>query len=31
MRAKAKENLAKYRRPDGGVYQREVWERRKYS
>ena len=29
--AKNKENVAKYRRPDGGVYQREVWERRKYQ
>ena len=26
-----KANLAKYRQPDGGVYQREVWERRKYQ
>lgn len=25
------ENSAKYRVPDGGVYQREVWERRKYE
>lgn len=25
------ENSAKYRVPDGGVYQREVWERRKYD
>jgi hypothetical protein len=31
MRAKSKENLATYRKPDGGVYQREVWERRKYQ
>ncbi len=31
MIAKNKENSTKYRRPDGGVYQREVWERRKYS
>ena len=31
MTAKNKENSAKYRRPDGGVYQREVWERRKYQ
>lgn len=30
MEAKNKENSVKYRRPDGGVYQREVWERRKY-
>jgi hypothetical protein len=29
--AKKKENSAKYRRPDGGVYQRQVWERRKYQ
>lgn len=29
--AKSKENVAKYRKPDGGVYQREVWERRKYQ
>jgi hypothetical protein len=29
--AKNKANVAKYRRPDGGVYQREVWERRKYQ
>lgn len=25
------ENSSKYRVPDGGVYQREVWERRKYE
>lgn len=25
------ENSAKYRLPDGGIYQREVWERRKYE
>jgi len=25
------ENSAKYRQPDGGIYQREVWERRKYE
>ena len=31
MSAKTKENVAKYRKPDGGVYQREVWERRKYQ
>ena len=31
MMAKNKENAAKYRRPDGGVYQREVWQRRKYQ
>lgn len=29
--AKNKENSAQYRKPDGGVYQREVWERRKYQ
>jgi len=31
MSAKSKENVAKYRKPDGGVYQQEVWERRKYQ
>ncbi len=31
MMAKNHENSAKYRVPDGGVYQREVWERRKYE
>jgi hypothetical protein len=31
MSAKSQENVAKYRKPDGGVYQREVWERRKYQ
>jgi hypothetical protein len=31
MIAKNKANSAKYRKPDGGVYQREVWERRKYQ
>jgi hypothetical protein len=31
MAAKSKANAAKYRKPDGGVYQREVWERRKYE
>ena len=25
------ENSAKYRKPDGGIYQKEVWERRKYD
>jgi hypothetical protein len=30
MEAKNRDNSAKYRRPDGGVYQKEVWERRKY-
>jgi hypothetical protein len=29
--AKKKDNVAKYRKPDGGIYQREVWERRKYQ
>ncbi len=29
--AKSKENVAKYRKPDGGVYQRDVWERRNYQ
>jgi hypothetical protein len=28
---KNRANVAKYRRPDGGVYQREIWERRKYQ
>lgn len=28
---KNRENSQKYRVPDGGVYQREVWERRKYE
>lgn len=31
MMQKNQENSAKYRVPDGGVYQREVWERRKYE
>jgi hypothetical protein len=31
MEAKTKANNAKYRQPDGGIYQREVWERRKYQ
>ena len=31
MSAKNKENSAKYRQPDGGVYMNEVWERRKYQ
>jgi hypothetical protein len=31
MMQKNQENSAKYRMPDGGVYQREVWERRKYE
>jgi hypothetical protein len=25
------ENSSKYRQPDGGVYQRDIWERRKYE
>lgn len=31
MEAKNKENSAKFRKPDGGVYQQEVWERRRYQ
>jgi hypothetical protein len=31
MMIKNQMNSAKYRVPDGGVYQREVWERRKYD
>ena len=31
MQAKNQENSAKYRKPDGGIYQTEVWERRKYQ
>jgi hypothetical protein len=31
MEARNKANSAKYRKPDGGVYLREVWERRKYQ
>tara|TARA_B110000503_G_C7045811_1_gene370180 strand:- start:227 stop:835 length:609 start_codon:yes stop_codon:yes gene_type:complete len=31
MTAKNVENSAKYRKPDGGIYQKEVWERRKYE
>lgn len=30
IEAKNKENSARYRQPDGGVYLQEVWERRKY-
>ena len=30
MKAKNLENSTKYRQPDGGIYQKEVWERRKY-
>ena len=31
LKTKNLENSAKYRKPDGGVYMNEVWERRKYS
>ncbi len=31
MEAKNQANSAKFRQPDGGIYQKEVWERRKYS
>ena len=31
MMFKNHENSAKYRKPDGGIYQRDVWERRKYE
>lgn len=31
MSAKNLENSAKFRKPDGGVYLKEVWERRKYQ
>lgn len=31
MMAKNQQNSSIYRLPDGGVYQREVWERRKYE
>ena len=31
MQARSAANSAKYRQPDGGVYLREVWERRKYE
>lgn len=31
MNIKNQKNSDKYRVPDGGVYQREVWERRKYE
>ena len=30
MSEKNKANSAKFRKPDGGIYQKEVWERRKY-
>lgn len=31
MEEKNRLNSAKYRKPDGGIYQKEVWERRKYQ
>jgi hypothetical protein len=31
IEAKHRANSAKFRRPDGGVYEKEVWERRKYD
>ena len=31
MMQKNQENSAKYRQPDGGIYQKQVWERRKYE
>lgn len=31
MSMKNQENIKKYRVPDGGVYQREIWERRTYE
>jgi hypothetical protein len=31
MAKKNQENSDKYRTPDGGIYQKEVWERRKYD
>jgi len=31
MEAKNQANSEKYRKPDGGIYQKEVWERRKYQ
>ena len=31
MEAKNRENSRKFRRPDGGIYQKQVWERRKYQ
>jgi hypothetical protein len=31
MMIKNQENSDKYRRPDGGIYQKEVWERRIYE
>jgi len=31
MEAKNQANSEKYRKPDGGIYQKDVWERRKYQ
>lgn len=31
MSAKNRENSARYRKPNGGIYQKEVWERRRYK
>jgi hypothetical protein len=31
MEAKNQANSERYRKPDGGIYQKEVWERRKYQ
>ena len=31
LQVKNQENSARYRKPDGGIYQKEVWERRKYE
>ena len=31
MSAKNLENSAKYRKPNGGIYRKEVWERRRYK
>ena len=31
MSAKTRANSTRFRQPDGGVYLREVWERRKYQ
>ena len=28
---KNKQNVEKYRKPDGGIYSKEVWVRRKYT
>jgi len=30
MEAKNQANSAKFRKPDGGTYRQQVWERRKY-